>query len=194
MIRAMYLIAQCRLLLAMSLVCAAQLAYSQARPTASGPGSFIAVGGGGSIYQSDYGKQKLAGGFVVGDVNFTWRYGVEAEARFLNLHSSEQVKESNYLVGPRIMLRSGDLQPYVKALIGVGNITFPFDYAHGSFLTYAPGAGVDYSIGDRLIVRVVDFEYQIWPEFSFSSLRPYGVSTGLVIRLNAIDRYPRRRR
>ena len=159
--------------LACGLALAARVAVAQAVYTAKGPGSFIAVGGGVSLFQLDYGQSKVGGTVSYADVNPTWRYGVEFEFRNLKYHTDEQVTESNYLVG-------------------MGKITLPFNYAHGSYLEYAPGGGIDWLVGDRMIVRVIDFEYQIWPQFTYGQLTPYGVSAGVSFRLNGMRRIPRR--
>ncbi len=167
-------------------------AKAQAVATASGPGSYVAVGGGVSAFQADYGKRDIAGGFVYADVNPQWRVGLEGEARFLRYHTAEDVTESNYLGGVRFaILRPRRWQPYGKFLAGVGRITLPFGYAHGSFLTYAPGAGLDIALNERVTVRAIDVEYQHWPQFTFGSLSPYGVSAGISLRLNGISRYPK---
>ena len=90
------------------------------------------------------------------------------------------------------MLKPGPMRPYVKFLVGAGKITLPAGYAQGTFFTYAPGGGVDYIAGDRLTIRVVDFEYQLWPGFSsYGELRPYGISSGISIRLNPAEHYPK---
>ena len=168
-------------------------AVAQASATATGPGSFVAVGAGISGFTTDYGHNHLAGGFTVIDVNPQWRVGFEGEARFLRWHANEQVTESNYLGGVRVVVwpHPRRWSPYAKFLAGAGEITLPYGYAHGGFLTYAPGAGLDVALTDRLAVRVVDFEYQHWPEFSYGALSPYGVSAGVSVRLNGVSRYPK---
>lgn len=169
-----------------------QAVNAQNIATAKGPGSYIAIGGEGSAFQADYGQRVIYGGGLFADVNPTWRYGFEAEARYLRLNSFETVTETNYLVGPRVMLKPGPMRPYVKFLVGAGKITLPVGYAQGTFFTYAPGGGVDYIAGDRLTIRVVDFEYQLWPGFSsYGELRPYGISSGISIRLNPAEHYPK---
>jgi opacity protein-like surface antigen len=86
----------------------------------------------------------------------------------------------------------GRLRPYAKLLVGLGKINLPFNYGQGTFFAYAPGAGVDYTLSDRISLRLVDFEYQEWPQFTFGNLHPYGVSAGIVIRINGLNRFPRR--
>ncbi len=168
-----------------------QHAHTQALPTASGPGSYLAVGGGVSWFQADYGHRDLAGGVLYAEANPQWRVGLEGEARFLRVHTAQDVTESDYLGGLRVaILHPHRLQPYAKFLAGVGRITLPYGYAHGSFLAYAPGAGLDIALNDRLSVRAVDLEYQHWPQFTFGALSPYGVSAGLILRLNPVRRYP----
>jgi hypothetical protein len=165
--------------------------HAQALPTATAPGEYMAIGGGGSLYQVDYGQRLLGGLDAYVDINPTWRYGIEGEARFLRYNTSEQVTETNYLIGPRVsFLPRRSFHPYAKFLVGDGHIVLPFHYAEGDLFALAPGAGLDYTIRDRFIVRVVDFEYQMWPQFTFGSLHPYGLSAGLSIRLNSIPRFP----
>ena len=168
-----------------------QAGDAQNIPTAKGPGSYLAIGGELSAFQADYGQRVLGGGVLFVDLNPTWRIGLEGEARYLRFNSFEDVTETNYLAGPRIMLRPGPLRPYVKFLIGAGKITLPFHYAQGTFLSYAPGAGADYLLNDRVTIRLIDFEYQLWPDFSsYGELRPYGVSAGISFRLNPLKHDP----
>ena len=170
------------------------VAHAQASPTATGPGSYVAIGGGISEFQVDYGRHDNAGAFIFADVNPHWRVGLEGEARFLRWHTAEQVTESTYNGGLRVaILRPRRFQPYGKLLAGVGKITLPFGYAHGSYLTYAPGAGLDIALNDRVSVRALDFEYQRWPQFTYGPLSPYGISAGLSVRVTPMSRFPRGR-
>ncbi len=185
-----------RILLKIAILIALQVlchqALAQNIPTAIGPGSYVAVGGEISAFQVDYGHRVLGGGVLFVDVNPTWRIGFEGEARYLRFNSSEDVTESNYLAGPRVMLKPGPFRPYVKFLVGAGKITFPFHYADGTFLAFAPGAGLDYLVNDRVTLRVVDFEYQLWPDFaSYGELRPYGISAGISFHLNPAEHNPK---
>src|SRR5476649_1441188 len=123
MLSAIRLFAGCGVLL---LALSARDGAAQALPTASGPGSYLAAGGGVSAFQEDYGQQVIGGAVVFVDANPTWRYGFELEGRWLNYHTSEQVTEANYLGGLRVMLwKPGSrFQPYGKFLAGVGHINF----------------------------------------------------------------------
>ena len=156
-------------------------AAAQAVNTASGPGSFLAVGLSASGFQQDYGKRYIGGGALFIDANLYRRVGIEAEGRRLAAHTSEDVKESTYLVGPRVSVLRHNLRPYGKFLVGRGTFDFPFHYAVGHYFVMAPGAGLDWHVGDRLNVRLADFEYQIWPDFTFGSLHPYGISAGISV-------------
>ncbi|GAA3763844.1 hypothetical protein [Terriglobus aquaticus] len=180
--------------LAFLVVCmlGSRTAMSQALPTATGPGSNITLGGAFSIYQEDYGKQYLGGASIYTDIHPYWRYGIEAEARWLRLNQSEEVTESTYLVGPRVIVspHARAFEPYVKMLFGAGRISLPFHYAQGGFLAYAPGGGVDYSLNNTVKVRVIDFEYQRWPDFPYGALSPYGISFGISVRLNPMRLLP----
>jgi hypothetical protein len=166
-------------------------AVAQAVPTATGPGATIFAGGGASLFYSPYGQRNLGGAHVFVDVQPHWRVGVEAEARFVRLHNSEQISEKDYLAGPRVLIRSGRCRPYAKFLIGDGHIELPFHYAHGDFLALTPGAGLDLEVNDYITVRAIDIEYQLWRAFPFGNMRPYGISTGVSIRLTRIVRFPK---
>ena len=159
--------------------------HAQALPTASGLGSQLSVGGEGSYYQMDYGKRYVGGFAAYAEVDPTWRYGAEAEVRFSRLGAEESVTETTFMAGPRVTLsrHQGRIRPYAKFLVGVGKINFPFNYATGSYLAYAPGGGLDYVINERWTVRAVDVEYQNWPKFTYGALNPCGISVGVAFRL-----------
>jgi hypothetical protein len=184
----------CRLFFALLCLAAAlpRTARAQALPTASGLGSFATVGSGISAYQADYGQRVLGASMVYADVHPTWRFGIEGEARFLRYHTSEDVTQSTYLVGPHVYINPHDVRPYVKMLVGAARMQFPFKYAQGTYFVLAPGGGVDYMVNDRLTLRVIDFEFQDWPQFTYGTLHPYGLSAGFSIRLNGVTRIPRR--
>ncbi|MES2391863.1 MAG: hypothetical protein V4555_09490 [Acidobacteriota bacterium] len=170
-----------------------QKIQAQAHATAEGPGSYTAVGGGGSAFQADYGQHVVDGYFVYADVNPTWRYGFEGEARFLRYNTQQQITEDTYLAGVRVsILRKWRIIPYGKFLAGAGHITLPYGYAQGTFFAMVPGGGLDVALNDRWTLRVPDFEYQVWPNFaSYGALHPYGISAGVSFRINGISPFPR---
>jgi len=185
------------LALASIVALAPRTATAQAMPAATGPGAYVTVGGGASLYQLEYGDRKLGGIMAYTDVNPQWRYGLEGEVRSLRFHTDEDVRETTYLAGPRVAIFPGPLRPYVKFLAGAGHYNLPFNFAQGTFFTYAPGAGVDYMLNDIIAVRVIDFEYQVTTGFHTSSGQPtyqlanYGLSAGISIRLTPLIRFPK---
>ncbi len=152
-------------------------------PAAKGPGSAVTLGATVAAFHSDYGQRTLDGGTVYLDANLYRRIGVEAEARTLSLHTDDGLRQSTYLVGPRFSSSRRTLRPYTKLLAGRGIFQFPYHYAHGAYVVVAAGAGLDWHLNRSATVRVIDFEYQRWPQFTFGELRPYGISTGLSLRL-----------
>jgi hypothetical protein len=153
-------------------------AYAQALPAGSGPGAYLVVGGTFSGFQGDYGKQTISGAGVYVDTNLFWRLGIEAEARRMDYPDFGE-RQSTLLAGPRFSFRPGGLVPYVKLLVGGGRFDFPYGYGQGNYFVVAPGAGVDLRLGQKLRVRLVDFEYQEWPGFTFGAIHPYGISAGI---------------
>ena len=159
-------------------------AKAQAAYAGFGPGGYVSVGVTASGYNTDYGKQRLAGPALYLDANLYRRIGVELEARSLRYNAHEDLRETTYLAGPKISTHGRTLRPYAKFLVGRGEFNYPFNYARGSYLVVAPGGGVDLRLGrSRLIFRIADVEYQFWPRFSYGPLHPWGVSSGLALRL-----------
>ena len=157
-------------------------AFSQALPTASGPGAYVIVGGTFSEFQSDYGNQTITGAAVYVDSNPDWRYGIETEARRM-VYPNFGERQSTLLAGPRWAFRRKGFVPYVKLLAGGGRFDFPFGYGYGNYFVVAPGAGVDLRLGEKVRLRLADFEYQVWPGFTFGSIHPYGVSAGISFQI-----------
>jgi hypothetical protein len=173
-----------KLVAAILILLAASAARAQAIYTADGPGSYTAVGGTFSMVQSDYGQRQVEGSSAFVDAHLYRRIGVEAKASWLNLHTDEGVRQRTYLAGPKLALKGRTIRPYARLLAGRGEFDFPFGYAKGSYFVFAPGGGLDWRVHySRLLVRLIDFEYQVWPGFSYGALHPYGISTGLSLRV-----------
>jgi hypothetical protein len=143
----------------------------------------INVGATASGYEVKYGEQKLLGVAGLVDFDTTRRFGIEGEGRVLMFNNLYQVQARTYLGGARYHFDMGRFQVYGKGLVGVGQFTFPYNYAHGNYLVIAPGAGVDYRLTRRISARLADFEYQIWPQFTYGSMSSYGVSVGVRYRV-----------
>ena len=154
-------------------------AFGQALPAATAPGAYLSVGGSYSLFQSDYGQRVLGGAGAYVDINRWRQVGIEAEGRWLRQNKLADTTQSTYLIGPRVEIRRRRFSPYVKTLVGLGYFNFPYDYAKGRYFVIAPGAGVDFNLTYNLKVRLVDVEYQYWPQFTFGTLNPYGISVGI---------------
>ncbi|GGA80083.1 hypothetical protein GCM10011507_34180 [Edaphobacter acidisoli] len=157
--------------------------FAQAVPTASAPGASVSVGGTFSVGQSGYGQRVLSGSGAYVDVNPRRQVGIEAEGRWLQHDRIGKTSESTYLIGPRIQIRQGRLSPYVKSLVGLGYFGFPYNSAQGRYFVIATGTGVDLNLNETVKIRLVDIEYQRWPQFTFGTITPYTISFGFSYRL-----------
>lgn len=162
-------------------------AWAQALPTATGPGAYVIVGGTFSDFQADYGQQAITGASVYVDSNLEWRWGIETEARRM-VYPKFGESQSTLLAGPRWSFRAKGFVPYVKLLAGGGRFDFPYGYGYGNYFVVAPGGGVDLRVGQRVRVRVVDFEYEAWPGFTFGAIHPYGISAGISFQVLGSER------
>ncbi len=163
------------------LACATLRCSAQASYAATGPGSYVTLGATFAGFNSgQYGNTLIAGGTLFLDANLYRRVGIEAEARELNLHETEGLRETNYLIGPKLSLKGRRFRPYAKLLVGRGDFRFPFGYAYGKYFMIAPGAGIDWRVNhSRFSFRLLDVEYQVWPDFKpFGEIHPYGASAG----------------
>jgi hypothetical protein len=158
---------------------AAHPAAAQVAPSGDKGGFSLTAGATASGYEVGYGQQKLLGIAAVVDVDSRRRFGLEGEARWLQFHQDNDVHVNTWLAGPRYHFSRGKLQYYGKGLVGEGKFQFPYDYAHGSYLVVGGGGGVDYHWKRKISIRVADFEYQYWPQFTYGAMSSYGVSVGL---------------
>jgi hypothetical protein len=168
-------------------------AHAQVAPSARRSQFTITAGAIGSAFQPDYGGSGIEtagtaphvlvgpGAYVDFGVGRWLRF--EAEGRWLRFNQFNQVYEDNYMIGPRIPILSREhhrMTPYAKALAGWSKMNFVDSFAYGRFTDVAVGGGVDYRVSNRLSVRLLDFEYQFWPNWvNDTTLQPYGASIGL---------------
>jgi hypothetical protein len=154
-------------------------AQAQQLPTATAPGAYITLGGTYSEFKAKYPDTTLSGAGAYVDVNFRRQIGLEFEGHYLKNGEVSGSYQTTYLAGPRLELHRGRLAPYAKGLIGNGHLVFPYGYGYGNYLVLAPGGGLDVRVTEKIKVRLIDFEYQVWPQFSLGEISPYGVSAGL---------------
>ena len=154
-------------------------ASAQVVPAATAGDFRLSAGGTGSGYYIQYGEQKLVGASAFVDADVNHGFGVEAEGRWLEWHQTNDVHVETYSIGLRYHRNYGKFQPYVKGLIGFGDFNFPFNYAHGRYLTATGGGGLDYHLSHRIYIRAVDVEYQDWPQFTYGAMSSVGVSAGV---------------
>jgi hypothetical protein len=159
----------------------AATAKAQVVPSANSGPFKLSAGGTGSGYYLQYGSLKLLGASAFVDADMTRGLGVEAEGRWLEWHQINNVHVETYSAGLRYHMNFRNFQPYAKGLIGFGDFNFPFNYAHGRYLTVTAGGGVDYHWHHRISFRVADVEWQYWPQFTFGAMNSAGVSAGVKV-------------
>jgi hypothetical protein len=170
-------------------VCLGSVAHAQVAPSADAGGLKLSAGGTASGYILGYGKVKVLGGTAFFDADTARHFGVEAEMRLLPLHTKSERNgpaadehATTYLAGLRYSRYYGRrYQPYAKALVGIGQFTYPYNFAHETDLVMAAGGGVDYRLTRKIRWRAADFEYQFWPKFTYGKMSSYGLSTGIRI-------------
>jgi opacity protein-like surface antigen len=172
---------------------AAAFTHAQAAETATARQLTITAGAMGSGFNPhDSNSNAYVGGtnYLIGagtyvDVHFTHWVQIEGEARWLRFNEYAGEHQDNYLIGPKIPIhRFGRADVYGKVMIGIGKMTFPYNYGYGTFTALAYGGGVDYKLSRKLTLRPIDFEFQQWPTWlPGSSLYPYGFSTGIGYRV-----------
>lgn len=171
---------------------ATAVAQGQVTQSAEGAGQSLRVGTEFSNLQAGFpinSNVRLSGVGVFGNFNWNYRYGVEAQASFLNLNSWHGETEQDYLAGPRYtFLHSSKWRPYGSFQVGLVKIKYPFSIGTGTSFAIAPGGGLDYRINHKWSIRG-SYQYQFLlnspnftdePEFG---IRPNGVSVGVSYRL-----------
>jgi hypothetical protein len=124
-------------------------------------------------------SRRITGNAVYIDANPYRCYGFEAEIRRLQYSESPGMNQTTFLAGPRVSFRSHGVVPCAKLLVGVGIFNFPYHDGSGSYFVVAPGAGLDWNMGRRVRLRLIEVEYQDWSQFTFGPEHPYGASVGI---------------
>ncbi|AXC10469.1 hypothetical protein ACPOL_1119 [Acidisarcina polymorpha] len=160
----------------------------QAAPAMRGGIPALSVGGYYSNFHPDYSTPRLGGVGIYADWSLLGKLGVEGEARWLRFNQFLGSYEDNYLVGPRYARRYGKFVPYVKFMLGAGELEFPNNQGHGGYFALAPGGGLDYRFNRHVTIRAIDYEYQFWPSapgggLPTHGLTPNGFSFGAAYRI-----------
>jgi hypothetical protein len=158
-------------------------AFAQVVPAGEARVFSVFAGEATSGFTLQYGQRKMLGVSAVVDVDASRALGLEGEARWLIFDQTAQVNATTWLAGPRYRRRVGRLEIYAKGLAGIGQFNFPYNDAYGRYLVIAPGGGVDLALSNRLRLRLVDCEYQFWPQFTFGAMTSYGLSAGVRMRI-----------
>ncbi|HEY0759181.1 MAG TPA: outer membrane beta-barrel protein [Acidisarcina sp.] len=177
-----------------TLLLSSGLAHAQVVAASTGGRPALYAGGYYSNFNSDFKEPtiaktpRLSGAGVFVDWNVFGKLGVEGEARFLRFNQTNDFHSDHYLVGPRYSIRRGNYRPYVKLLLGAGELNFPYSLAHGGYFDLAAGGGLDYRLSRRFGLRG-DYEYQFWPTAPglpgapSHGLSPNGFSAGISYRI-----------
>ncbi len=183
-----------KLILAALFAAAIVPTYSQVAPTARQGGLPIAVGGGFSDFNLDYGAGRRMFGFSA------WADWLPetfpGKLRHLGVESTghaivfdvpagfSRMRQETAEVGPIYRWDSyHNVRPYVRYVIGIGSIDFPqpaqtVPYTHDTFLVMSPGGGAEYHLWQHIWVRA-DYEYQFWHHtFGPHDLTPNGFTVG----------------
>jgi hypothetical protein len=175
-------------------------ARAQVVPSAYKQRITVNVGVLGSAFQPDNagalvaqtGPKRLYGPGAYVDLKLTRWVQFEAEARWLRMNPYADIREDNYLIGPRLpieKLRFWRATPYAKVLIGMSRMNFYLDGAYGHYADIAYGGGVDIKLSRKITLRAIDFEYQQWlgwPNITGvqnTTLSPYGGSVGVSYKI-----------
>lgn len=177
-------------LLTLCMIAPAVAVSGQVVPAGYGNSNRLWVGGEYSNFTPSFGPAvRIAGVGAFADWNLNPRWGVEGEARFLRFNGFYGEAQNTYLAGPKFMvLKQGKFRPFAKFLIGMGDNHFPFKIGNGSYLAYAPGAGLNYRLTRRIALRG-DYEYQLWPSAPgiagepSNGMKPNGFSAGFAYSL-----------
>jgi hypothetical protein len=162
---------------------------AQVAPPAFKPSFSLTTGGMASAFQfRDVGNtsDKTGGAGAYADLNLYHGFGAEAEGRWQRCYGFRGTNRDNYLIGPRVQFRPfWRTRPYLKVLGGFTDMSSGTLGGNGRFGAVAIGGGLDFRLGRRIGVRIIDAEFQRqkWPASLGPHGMPYGVSVGIGYRI-----------
>lgn len=152
-------------LLLLCLTTSFSAANAQVHETAVGASPHLWVGVEGSDFKTDYNPiaGRLLGIGAYGDYYIKRSFGIEGEARFLDLNKPSGQTQKSFLAGPTgTVYRWHKFSGNVKFLVGVGTINYPYNIGFGSYFELEPGGNVEYRLTSRLKLRG-EYDYQFLP-------------------------------
>jgi Outer membrane protein beta-barrel domain len=160
----------------------------------------LAIGGGPSAYNPDWGHGIMYGGTIWVDwypknmPHLLQNFALEAEARDISLdrHSeagqvaySGQANTKEDTVGGGVLYNwpmFRNIHPYFKGIFSQGSVDFISSsptYSHDTRFVYAGGGGLEYRVYRPVWVRA-EYEYQVWTgKLLFNYLTPEGLTVGV---------------
>ena len=172
-------------------------AFAQVAPAAKISGFPLGVGGGLSDYDLDFGYgSRMIGLSAWADYKLFHGLGVEAEGTFIFADKPDRItrmKQDSFKGGGIYKTRAFyGVRPYVKGLVGWGNIQFPSRnplYTEDTYTEYAVGGGAEYRIWKDLFARA-DYEYEMWEKFHGpNALTPNGYTFGAMYYFRGVHRH-----
>ena len=163
--------------------CPASAVHAQVVPSGRRGVLQLSAGVFGSGDTLQYGSRKMLGAGTFVDGETTGHFGIEAEGRWIEFHQTANVHAETYSIGGRYHFVFGRFQPYAKGLVGFANFNGPYNLAQGRYLAVTAGGGVDFHCTHRISLRVADFEYQDWPQFTYGNMNALNGSVGLKVRI-----------
>jgi hypothetical protein len=189
--------------LAALFACAALRVLAQTVPAATENNPQLAIGGGLSSINPDWGHGRMLGVAVWVDYTPTHMpailhgLGLEAEARDLTFgrastvpsHMREQTIGGGLIYTWR---HYRNFHPYGKFLESFGGVTWnvaPVPYRHDTRTVTSAGGGFEVHAYRQIWLRA-DYEYQFWPDFLGKTLDPAGFTLGATYQFGR-PRFPR---
>lgn len=172
---------------------------AQSPPAALGPPLHLQAGAEFSAYNTDVATNSWEYGIgAYADMNVWRSLGIEAEGRTIHFNEVDNVRQDTISGGLRYVFHRGrlaghPLEPYIKALAGVGSGDFPagtYKYSlrqHDTFSVITFGGGLDVPLSHHLSVRA-EYEYETWLDYGrgheggLGQANPTGASVGMAYR------------
>lgn len=180
------------------LLCLTAMARAQALPVATAPGrsqvGFLVTYARPDFWvkpigDPQYARQYILGVSGYGDYSFNDLISVEAEFHCICLITSLDRAEISYLIGPRLTYPIRRFNPYIKGMVGLGDLYIQewqdnIGIPRGTGKAYVVGAGLDFLYSQKYNLRILDIEIQKWPSYSDYGINPIVISSGFAWRFH----------